>query len=264
MAFYETERNGVPFMRSGVIDTPHGFTTRQGGVSRGIYKSLNLRVHSEDSRENIRENFRRAMGALDMPLHRLVRSRQVHRDDIVICDETTPVELFTEIPYEADGLITNVPKLPLMIFTADCLPLLMYDTEGAVAAVHCGWRSTVMDIPGKALRLMGERYGTDTKNIRAAIGAGISLCCFETGEDVAGGVRNALGESRFVYPKENGKYQVDLKGVVKELLLRSGVREENIDVNPECTVCLHDKYWSHRYTKGQRGLQSAVIMLDRI
>ena len=251
-------------MRSDLIPAPHGFTERYGGVSGGIYESLNLRVHSEDPRENIRENFRRAMEAMDMPLSRLVRSHQVHRDNILVCDESTPVELFTELPYEADGLITNVPRLPLMIFVADCLPLLMYDTEGAVGAVHCGWRSTVMDIPGKAIRMMGERYGTKPENLRAAVGAGISLCCFETGEDVAEGVRNVLGTGDFVYPKGNGKYKVDLKAVVKALLLRAGVREENIDVNPECTVCLHDKYWSHRYTKGQRGLQSAVIMLDQI
>ena len=262
MAFKETNRNGIVFMESDNIDAPHGFTTRYGGVSHGIYESLNLRVHSEDGRDNIRENFRRVMDALDMPPDRLVRSHQVHKDNIIAADETTPVELFTELPYEADGLITNIPHLPLMIFTADCLPLLLYDTRGAVGAVHCGWRSTVMDIPGKAVRLMGEKYGTKPENLRAAIGACISLCCFETGEDVAEGVRAVLGSDEFIHPKENGKYHVDLKGVVKELLLRAGLDPRNIDVSPECTVCLHDKYWSHRYTGGQRGLQSAVIMLN--
>ena len=262
MAFTETTKNGVRFMRSDNIAAPHGFTTRQGGVSEGIYESLNLRVHSEDSRENIAENYRRVMEALDMPLHRLVRSHQVHKDNIIVADETTPVELFTEISYEADGLITNISRLPLMIYIADCLPLLLYDTEGAIGAIHCGWRSTVMDIPGKAVRLMGERFGTKPENLHAAIGAGISLCCFETGDDVADGVRSVLGNDEFIHPKEKGKYQVDLKGVVRELLIRAGLEVRNIDLNPECTVCLHDKYWSHRYTGGQRGLQSAVIMLN--
>ena len=258
------KRNGnISWLASEGIPVPHGFTNRYGGVSGGIYDSLNLRVHSEDDPANVRENFRRALTAMGMPIDRLVRSQQVHRDDILIADESDIVPLYREIPYNADGLITNVPNLPLMIFTADCLPLLLYDSSGAVGAVHCGWRSTVMNIAGKAVRLMGERYGTRPKNVRAAIGACIGKCCFETGEDVAEGVRAVLGGDGFVEEAGNGKYKVDLKGVVRELLIRSGVKPENIDITDECTVCRHDKYWSHRFTKGQRGLQAAVIMLER-
>ena len=249
-------------MHSDIITAPHAFTTRSGGVSTGIYESLNLGVRLGDDPNCVNENYRRAMTALDMPLHRLVRSRQVHRDDVLIADESHAIDLFDPIPYEADGLITNIPNLPLMVYTADCIPVLLHDPVAkAVGAVHCGWRSTVMDITGKAIRLMGEHFGTKPANIHAAIGEGISLCCFETGEDVREGVMNALGEEKFIFPKENGKYMIDLKGVVRELLIRSGLSPENIDINPECTVCLHDKYWSHRYTKGQRGIQSAVIML---
>lgn len=249
-------------MHSNTITAPHGFTTKQGGVSEGIFESLNLGVRLGDVPAHVEENYRRAMTALDMPLHRLVRSRQVHRDDVLIADESHAIDLFDPIPYDADGLITNILNLPLMVYTADCIPVLLHDpVGGAVGAVHCGWRSTVMDIAGKAVRMMGEHFGSKPENIHAAIGAGISLCCFETGEDVGDGVRNALGEDKFIFPKENGKYMIDLKGVVRELLIRSGLAPENIDINPECTVCLHDKYWSHRYTKGQRGIQSAVIML---
>ncbi|MBE6948997.1 MAG: peptidoglycan editing factor PgeF [Ruminococcaceae bacterium] len=262
MAFISVSNRDVEFMRSDNIITPHGFTIRQGGVSKGIFDSLNLGVSLGDDPADVRENYRRAMLALEMPLHRLVRSRQVHRDDVLIANESHAIDLYTPIPYEADGLITNIPNLPLMVFTADCIPVLLHDpVGGAIGAVHCGWRSTVMDIAGKAVRMMGESYGSKPENIRAAIGAGISLCCFETGEDVPTGVRKALGGDKFIFPKENGKFMVDLKGVVRELLIRSGLTPENIDTNPECTVCLHDKYWSHRYTKGQRGIQSAVIML---
>lgn len=248
-------------MRSDAITAPHGFTTRKGGVSEGIFDSLNLGVALGDDQAHVRENYLRAMNALDMPLHRLVRSRQVHRDDVLIADKSHAIDLFDPIPYEADALITNIPNLPLMVYTADCIPVLLHDPSGAIGAVHCGWRSTVMDIAGKAIRLMGEHFDSKPENIHAAIGAGISLCCFETGEDVVNGVRKALGDEDFIYPKENGKYMVDLKSVVRELLIRAGLQPENIDISPECTVCLHDKYWSHRYTKGQRGIQSAVIML---
>lgn len=262
MAFTLNSNMGVDFMHSDAITTPHGFTTRQGGVSEGIFDSLNLGVNLGDDPICVRKNYNRAMTALDMPINRLVRSRQVHRDDVLIADESHAIDLYDPIPYEADGLITNIRNLPLMVFTADCIPVLLHDpVDGAVGAVHCGWRSTVMDTHGKAVRMMSEHFGSKPKNIHAAIGAGISLCCFETGEDVREGVLKALGHENFIYPKENGKYMVDLKSVVRELLLRAGLSPENIDTNPECTVCLHDKYWSHRYTKGQRGIQSAVIML---
>lgn len=261
MAFSLNSNQGVGFMRSDTITAPHGFTTRQGGVSEGIFHSLNLGVNLGDDPIHVRENYQKAMDALDMPLHRLVRSRQVHRDDVLIANEALAFDLYDPIPYEADGLITNIPNLPLMVYTADCIPVLLHDPKGAIGAVHCGWRSTVMNILGKAVRMMNEHFGSNPADIHAAIGAGISLCCFETGEDVCEGVRKALGNDDFIYPKENGKYMVDLKSVVRELLKKSGLKAENIDINPECTVCLHDKYWSHRYTKGQRGIQSAVIML---
>ena len=262
MAFTLNSNLGVSFMQSDNITAPHAFTTRQGGVSGGIFESLNLGVLLGDNPDHVAENYQRAITALNMPLDRLVRSRQVHRDDVLIADTSHTLDLFDPIPYDADGLITNIPNLPLMIYTADCIPVLLHDpVGGAVGAVHCGWRSTVMDIAGKAVRMMGENYGSKPTDIHAAIGAGISLCCFETGEDVCNGVLSALGNDKFIFPKENGKYMIDLKGVVRELLIRSGLSLENIDTNPECTVCLHDKYWSHRYTKGQRGIQAAVIML---
>ena len=260
MAFFEKTVNGLGYMCSDLISTTHGFTERSGGVSSGIFESLNLGVRLGDEPQCVSENYRRVGDALSIPINRLVRSHQVHRDDILIASESHIIPLFDTLPYDADGLITDIPNLPLMIYTADCIPLLLYDTEGAVGAVHCGWRSTVLDIPGKAVRMMNSHFGSKPANIRAAIGAGISLCCFETGDDVVKGVTEVLGSGDgFVFPCDNGKYMVDLKGVVKALLIRSGVTE--IDINPECTVCCHDKYWSHRFTGGQRGIQSACIML---
>lgn len=262
MSFTLNFHNDLAFMQSDLITVPHGFTTRNGGVSTGIFKSLNLGVGSVDEPENVSENYRRVMDALDMPLQRLVRSHQVHRDDVLIADEAHINGLFDPLPYDADSLITNIPNLPLMIYTADCIPVLLCDAEGgAVGAVHCGWRSTVMDIAGKAVRLMKEHFGSKPENMRAAIGAGISLCCFETGEDVAEEVRKALGGSEFIFPKSGGKYMIDLKSVVCRLLIKAGLAPKHIDINPECTVCLPDKYWSHRYTRGRRGIQAAVIML---
>ncbi len=254
---------GVTYMTARNIDTPHAFTTRFGGVSGGIYSSLNLGENTGDSSENIAENYAALCRALDIPQESLVFSRQVHRADIREVGYGDKHELFSPIPYEADGLITDKPMLPLVIFTADCIPVLLHDpVRKAVGAVHCGWRGTVLDIAGNTVRKMQERYGSHPQDIRAAIGPGIGLCCFETGDDVANAVYNILGKDadRFVLPKEE-KYMVDLKGINSFLLQKAGLLSENIAVSGECTMCSHEKYWSHRYTKGQRGSQASVIML---
>ena len=90
------------------------------------------------------------------------------------------------MPYEADGLITDIPGLALCIFTADCTPILLYDpVKRCAGAVHAGWRGTAMDIAGKAVRKMAETFGSRPENICAAVGPCISRCCFETGEEAA-------------------------------------------------------------------------------
>ena len=246
------------------ISAIHGFTTRFGGVSSGYLSSLNLGEHRGDSEENVRENYRRLCSALGAPFNRMVFSHQVHKDDVRAVTSRDIHELFKPVPYEADGLVTNERDLLLVVFTADCIPLLLWDRENkAIGAVHCGWRSTVMDIAGNAVTAMVSNYGCSPSSIMAAIGPGISKCCFETGSDVPEAVLNVLGDKgrEHITSLANGKFKVDLKGVNRSLLIAAGIPEENIYVSPECTVCSHDKYWSHRVTKGVRGSQASVIML---
>ena len=120
------------------------------------------------------------------------------------------------------------------------------------------------DIPGEALRIM-EGLGSRPEDVRAAIGPSIGACCFETDGDVPEAVRAWLGAADaepYIRPKNNsGKFLVDLRGALRCRLLQLGLAPEHIAVSDECTVCLHEKYWSHRYSKGQRGSQCAVICL---
>lgn len=265
MAFYEVEINGVSLLKSSLIPFAHGFTTRRGGVSTGAYSSLNLRENCDDSRENIRENYRRAAEAVGFDPGKLVFNRQVHGNVVRYADERGSRELFTPIDYECDGLYTDVKGLPILCFTADCVPVLLCDADaGVIAAVHCGWKSTVQDILGKAVEKMCS-LGVQPENIRAAIGPAIGKCCFEVGSDVAGAMENWLGKAAeaFVREKEDvpGKYLADLRMADRYRLMTLGLSEENIDVSDECTMCAPDKYWSHRVTKGVRGNQAAFIVL---
>jgi hypothetical protein len=129
----------------------HAFSTRKGGVSQGIYASLNLGANRGDAPGAVRENYRILCSALGMTHQNLVFSRQVHKDRVqTVTMADAGKGLFRPIDYEADGLITNTPNLPLVVFTADCIPILLYDPEKrAIGAVHAGWRGTALGIVQK-------------------------------------------------------------------------------------------------------------------
>ncbi len=264
MSFIQNRNGELEYMTAPNISARHAFTTRHGGKSKGIYSSLNFRFHSDDEREAISQNYKIICDELDTEPGKLVFSKQVHEDTVrPVTFDDCHRELFNEVPYEADAIITAEKGLPLVIFIADCIPILLYDPETpAIGAVHAGWRGTVMDIAGKAVSELSRCYGSKPENIRAAIGQGISLCCFETGEEVPSAVRELLGADaeRFIIDKGQ-KSMVDLKGVNRYLLERRGVLPENIEVSDECTCCCSDKYWSHRATKGLRGVNGAFIMI---
>ena len=187
----------------------------------------------------------------------MVFSCQVHGDTVRVCTAADAGSGLARKPdYEADGLITDVPGLCLVVFSADCLPILLHDpVRRVVAAVHAGWRGTANGIVERACEKMRDLYGCRSEDIRAAIGPGISRCCFETGEDVPNAMTSALGFKalEFIDAHPGGKFRVDLKGINAFRLRRQGLTEDHIAVSPDCTVCLHDKYWSHRFTKGERG-----------
>ena len=265
MSFIEETLDGIVYTRAEGLSAPHAFTTRHGGVSTGIHASLNLGENRGDDPDHVRENYRRLKAALG--IDKLVFSRQVHKTDVRRVTGADAREPFDPLPYEADGLVTDEPGLSLIIFVADCIPILFHDpVRGTVGAAHAGWRGTVADIAGITVRRMAAEFGSDPKNIRAAIGPGISACCFETGPEVPEAVRACLGDegAAFIAPSVNpGKSMVDLKGVNRALLLRAGVLPEHIATSPDCTMCQHDKYWSHRHTHGERGVQAAIITRKR-
>ncbi|MCD8381457.1 MAG: peptidoglycan editing factor PgeF [Clostridiales bacterium] len=269
MAFRERrEENGLVWWEdeglSRTGDVAHGFSTRLGGVSRGVYASLNLGHTRGDDLQAVRENysrFCRATGAGE--ISNLVLSHQVHGSEIRVCTLADRGKgLDRERDYEVDGLMTDVPGLILTVFTADCIPLLFYDPVRRVAAAsHAGWRGTAQAIAVRTVRRMGEVYGSQPEDIRAAIGPGIGPCCFLTHDDVTRAMENALGGlvAPFIRPAADGRFHVDLRGINRALLLDCGVAR--VDVCPDCTGCHPEKYWSHRITGPARGSMAAIIAI---
>ena len=271
MAIYDKTVDGVTLHRSTLLEelgASHGFTTRFGGVSTGVFASLNLAINRGDEREKVRENYRRVCQALGVDMGGLVFTSQVHEDTVrkvTLADAGTGLD--KKIEYNADGLITNVPGITLVSFGADCLTILLYDPgQMVIANVHAGWRGTALGIVERAVEKMVNEYGSEPSNIVAAIGPGISRCCFETHEDVPNAMVSALGDEALAFVDDlgDGKFKVDLKGINALRLKRCGVVTTKIDISPDCTMCSHEKYWSHRYTKGERGSQAALISLPEV
>lgn len=255
------------FVKSNILTCPHGFSTRRGGVSRGIFESLNLgRLTLGDEPEKVLENWRIFGEALGIDTARFVHGQQVHGNHVRIAAASDAHAITEPSSWDgADGYVTNVPGLPLVVFTADCAPLLLQDPEaGVVGAVHCGWRPVAADIVKNALEAMIS-LGAAAGNIRAAVGPCIHRCCFQTGPEVPEAMEEMLhGEGEGLYapdPSAEGKFRLDLPGVVKRRLCQLGVRGENVEIVGQCTTCLPEIYWSHRSMGLARGSQANIIML---
>lgn len=249
---YETARE---------IPVPHGFTTRLGGISQGIFDSLNLGMHRGDDPENVAENYRRLGLAMGFDPQRAVLTHQVHSDWVRVVTADDCMGLDHRAYPECDALVTNTADVALVVFTADCTPVLLYDpVTGAVGAAHAGWRGTASDIAGKTVKAMEKAFDSRPEDIRAAIGPNIAHCCFQTDADVPEAMVRCYGEDavkEYIRPVGD-KHYVNLKKINALSLARAGVK--HIELSQSCTVCQCSRFWSHRVTGGQRGTQAGIIV----
>lgn len=256
-----TNRVGtLEYLTAANIRVPHCFTTRLGGVSKGHLRSLNIGMHRGDDPENVRQNYAILGQALGFAPEQLVLARQTHSDIVRAVGPNDARGLDHHRYPECDALITNTPGTGLVVFTADCTPILLYDpVTGAVGAVHAGWRGTAAQIGAKTVRAMERCYGCKPENIRAAIGPNIAQCCFQTDADVPEAMRASLGDEALECIQIRGeKFYVNLKEINARILYRAGVTQ--VEISQECTACEPERFWSHRVTGGVRGSQGAIIL----
>ena len=261
-----TKRSGeIEYLVAEGIAAPHCFPTRLGGVSTGIFSSLNLNFSRGDDPDLVVENYRRLGAVLGFTPEDVVNARQTHSDIVVRVDESNRGKLAVKgASPECDALITNTPGMTLYVSTADCTPILLWDSvTGAVGAAHAGWRGTASAIGGKTVEAMVREFGTKPENIRAAIGPNIGFCHFETDADVPEAMVEAFGEAAKPFIRKQGdKYYVNLKEINALVLRRAGVT--HIEISDSCTMCQPDRFWSHRVTKGQRGAQGGIIVCKEV
>jgi YfiH family protein len=211
------------------------FTTRRGGHSRGPYASLNLGFKTADSPEAVGANRAQLANALNL---RLSFVRQVHDKRVVIAPEQVE-----GLP-EADGQATSVPGIGLAILAADCLPVVVA-SQGAVAALHAGWRGLAAGVIEEGVRALRELDGRGP--VHAAIGPGAGPCCYEVGEEV---------HARFGTEGPT----LDLKAIARDQLREAGA--EAIHDVGLCTICAPELFFSHRRDRGVTGRQAGIAWLS--
>lgn len=211
----------------------HGFFGRLGGVSQGIYTSLNAGFHKEDHDENIIQNRKRICKV--MGIDHMVTLRQVHKNDVLIVDHTT------ENSYQMDAMVTKTPGRLLAIQTADCAPVLLTDPiTRVVGGIHAGWRGAVAGIVEKTLDAM-QSLGAKKENITAAIGPCIHQKSYEVGHEVF----NAAKQEKFFIPSARPEHHLfDLGGYVLHELKTQGIK--NTEVLLLDTYELENEYFSCR------------------
>lgn len=244
----------------------HCFTTRQGGVSKGVYQSLNLSFTRGDEEGCVRENFRRVAEAMGTAPECIVTSQQTHTTNIrrVRKGDAGKGVVYPMDYQDVDGLITDEPGLLLATFYADCVPLYFVDPEHhAIGLSHSGWRGTLEGMGEKTVMQMKKQFDTNPEKLYCAIGPSICQNCYEISEDVAFLFADAYKKEADDILKKCGtdKYKLDLWRANELVLKHAGVKKEHIDTAALCTCCHPNQLFSHRATGGKRGNLGAFLMI---
>lgn len=262
---------GITWLDTTVFKTSdlvlHAFSTKLGGVSPFPYRGLNMGFYTNDIEANVIENRKRFIRRFNLKAEQVASLKQVHSDKIVKIgkhfmgnDFLTKGNCF----YEGDALITGEKKIALYVGYADCVPILFLDPKREViAAVHAGWRGTVSNIGKKTVEKMVLQYGSEPKDILAAIGPSIGPQSFEVGEEVIKKIKErSCAYTELLLPTRKGHAYLDLWRANEWQLLSAGLKKENIDIARFCTYKRSDLFFSHRKSLlGNTGRMGAFIML---
>lgn len=255
-----------PFAAMDFIE--QGFSTRLGGISEGVFASMNLTFNRGDEKACVQENFRRIASALHIAPEQMVYSKQTHTTNLLrVGKEQSGMGITRAQDFEEmDALMTNEPGVCLVTAYADCVPVILADpVTRSIGAAHAGWRGTAGDIAGRLVQGMAEAYGCHSQDVTAFIGPSICVDCYEVSEDVAMQFQGRYDEKTvrlILHPgRKPGKYQLNLQMANYFNLLGSGVPADNIYISDMCTCCNPDLLYSHRASGGKRGILCNFIYI---
>lgn len=258
--FHDTKVPHISFKNMDKLDfIRHGFSTRLGGVSDGIYSSMNLTFTRGDDENKVRRNFEIIAKELGMPVESMVYAKQTHTVNVMeVKEQHMGMGIIKERDFDnIDGLVCNTAGITLVTSYADCVPLFFADSvHKAIGLSHSGWRGTVGNIAKNTVNKMTELYGSKPEDIVVFIGPSICRECYEVGSDTAEEFAKAYKDKVFddiLFPKDNGKFTLDLHRANYHNLIDCGIKEENIEITDICTCHNPDILFSHRASHGERG-----------
>ena len=224
----------------------HCFTTK---------KTRNMAFHVQDDVSNVVQNHESLAKILNYDKNSLIHMKQIHSSLVHIVNDK---DNFTN-PHSCDALISNKINTPLMVMVADCSPILFYDAQRKVIAVaHAGRQGAFKNIIQNTIEAMNKKFHSNIKDIYVSVGASIGVCCYEVGNEIYDEAQE-IGLEYALQKKGNSHY-LDISKILKKQLINAGIEEQNIEVLPECTCCLSNKYYSYR-AQAQTGRFAGVIML---
>ena len=238
----------------------HGVTERTGGASLPPFASLNLGLHVGDAAEMVCRNREQVTTAVGLSLAQMVCAEQVHRSQVAVITESDAGRGARDLESAiagVDALVTRESDLLLALFFADCLPVLLADTENRVVAVaHAGWRGLIGGVLENTIERMAQQFGTRPESVIATIGPGIGPCCFEVNEEVAAHFPSSVRSY-----STNEKPHVDLPGAARLRLMEAGIPADRIDSANLCTACHTERFFSHRREQGKTGRLGAFVAI---
>jgi len=243
------------------------FSTRLGGVSNGVYESLNMGLHVGDQAEMVLENRRRFLGIFNAQLDDMVACQQVHGNEVMRVngiDRGKGSRNLGDVIMNCDAMITNEPGIYLMSFYADCIPVYFFDPiNRAVGMAHSGWKGTMNKIVVNTVEAMRKEFNTAANELQIFIGPGIANCCFEIQPDLLAKVKTEFsGFHAIINYRQNGSISWDLQETNSQLLVQAGVNPLNISICKLCTACHADSFYSYRREKGDTGRMGALIGIE--
>jgi len=223
---------------------------------------FSLALHTGEDKAKILSNRQELLKSLNLEAYTIVLANQTHSCNISVINDTTSKgwEDESSAVVDTDALMTNQKGVLLGILTADCVPVLLYDTQKEViSAIHAGWRGSACQIVQKTISKMQEVYNSNPKDIKAIIAPSIGKCCYEVSWDVA----KHFEDIDSAYTKVGDKYMLDLPYINKVQLIQSGVESSNIYLSGVCTSCDNERFFSYRKECGCSGRFLTLIGLRK-
>lgn len=267
------DEDGVEYIQFKILNkynVKHCITLRHGGKSLGEYASLNFRTLGNDNIENVLENLNIIKSKLNFGT--ICKARQDHTDKVIEINEDNyrNYEFALQNQELVDGYLVSQKGIATLITTADCNPIIIYDTKNNIVAnVHAGWKGVINKIYINAIDLMVKKYNTNAEDLIVCIGPSIRKCCFTSKEETFKEKFTSVFENEeeyLRYDEDKETFHIDLIYILKQELKKAGVNIENIHVADICTRCNTDDFYSYRYAvqngKKDYATMATIVELD--